>query len=152
MTTLHELGNERFNNVVARDFLNLILSERIGQGQFRSVYEYDPDPTCVIKMEDKYTSFSNVTEWQIWDKIKGTEFAKWFAPCVKISGTGVWLIQKKTIPLRAEELPKQVPAFFTDLKAENWGRIGKHVVCHDYGNNLLIEKGMTKLMRKPDWK
>ena len=152
MTSLYDLGVEYFSNVTAKDFMNMMLGELVGTGQYRQVYSLEFDDTCVIKLEDKYAKFSNVKEWEVWSAVKGTSYAKWFAPCVKISGNGAWLIQKKTTPARMEELPKEVPAFFTDLKLSNWGRLGKQIVCHDYGNHLLLEQGMTKRMRKPTWK
>jgi hypothetical protein len=44
-----------------------------------------------------------------------------------------------------------MPAFFTDLKRENFGLLLGRLVCHDYGVNLLMENGMTKRMRKANW-
>lgn len=61
-------------------------------------------------------------------------------------------MQSRTKPIEACELPKEVPAFFCDLKAANWGRLGKRIVCHDYGNNPLMEKGMTTRMKKAVWR
>jgi hypothetical protein len=47
--------------------------------------------------------------------------------------------------------PTALPAFFTDFKRENFGFIDGRFVCHDYGTTLLMERGMTKAMRKVDW-
>lgn len=54
-------------------------------------------------------------------------------------------------PVSARDLPRKVPAFFTDLKAENWGRIDGRFVCVDYGLHLLHEHGMTSRMRSVRW-
>lgn len=146
-----DLDNENFRTSLARDVSGFLFGERIGGGQFREVYEYHPDPTLVAKIEDGYASFENILEHEIWRAVKSTEFACWFAPISQISGNGLFLLQKRTKPVARKDLPAKVPAFFTDLKPENWGWYRGRIVCHDYGRNLLMERGMTKAMRKADW-
>lgn len=88
-------------------------------------------------------------EWQIWQVVKDTDMAKWFAPCEHISGSGSVLIMKRTTP--TDRLPTKVPAFFDDLKPNNWGKLGTHTVCHDYGHNSLIEYGLSVCLKKAEW-
>jgi hypothetical protein len=120
----------------------------MGYGTHRAVYLSKLLPDCVIKMElgDR---FANVIEWEVWNAVKDTEHAKWFAPCLHLSPNGMILVQQKTEP--AYEYPKEIPAYFTDIKGENFGMLNGNFVCHDYGNNLLMERGMTKRMRKVNW-
>jgi len=93
-----------------------------------------------------------VMEWQVWDRVAWVEGIKdWFCPLVGISNCGTVLIQKKAIDLRKEELPERVPSFFTDLKTENWGMYNGKPVIRDYGTHLLMERGMTKAMKKAKW-
>ena len=152
MTDLRgELESSHFRTTVAKDLSRLAVGDLLGAGQFREVFEWLPDPSMVVKIEDRAKSFSNVHEELVWQRVRGTEFAKWFAPVHAISDNGTVLLMERTGPLLPRELPKQVPAFFTDLKLSNWGRLNGRVVCHDYGIHLLIEKGLTKRMRRADW-
>lgn len=140
-----------FNNTIARDFFQLMTGEMLGSGVGREVWTLKENPDLVVKFETGAQSFQNIMEWEVWERIQFTEHARWFAPCVRISGCGTILIQKRTERLPASRLPKQVPTFFTDLKAENWGDLNGKAVCHDYGYHLLMEKGMSKRMRKVEW-
>lgn len=58
---------------------------------------------------------------------------------------------KRTHPIPPGSYPDRMPAFLTDMKRTNYGLIGKQVVCHDYGTNLLMQMGLTKRMKKADW-
>ena len=131
----------------------MVCGATIGYGAFREVFEYNlrPPGTAVIKVEQKQGMFENVLEFEVWDKVKNTEFAKWFAPCRRISHSGTWLVQDRTKPLTEKQLPDKVPSFFTDIKRANMGWYKGHPVFHDYGRNLLMERGMTKRMQKIDW-
>lgn len=146
-----QLEADHFRTVVSRDISRLAVGELLGRGQYREVFEWLPNKALVLKVENGAKCFSNVLEHEVWERIKGTEHAKWFAPVVDISDTGAVLLQTRTQPVLARELPTHVPAFFTDLKPANWGRLGKRIVCHDYGVHLMLEVGMTKRMRKADW-
>jgi len=47
--------------------------------------------------------------------------------------------QRKTQPLYSrheKHIPDKIPAFFTDVKPDNWGWIGNQLVCHDYAHCL----------------
>lgn len=138
-------------NTICRDFFGLIAGDELGRGIARRVHVFEPDPSLVLKFETPTHSFQNVQEWQVWDRIKDTKHARWFAPCVKISACGTVLLQKRAQPIAARKLPKRVPAFFTDMKSTNWGLIDDRAVSIDYGTHLLMEVGMTGRLRKADW-
>lgn len=129
----------------------LLCSEKIGSGMGRDVYASKVLPDCVIKCESNAGSFQNQFEWETWQQVKNTPFAKWFAPCKWISACGGVLVMQRTHPIQPGHYPERVPAFLTDLKRTNYGLIGKQVVCHDYGTNLLIQMGLTKRMKKAEW-
>lgn len=143
-------ASEPLTGTIARDFFHLICGEKLGFGLSRDVFVFEWDPRYVVKFEAGAQSFQNVTEWNTWqDAQHHDEAAKWLAPCVKISACGCVLIQRRTRP--AKKLPDKVPAFFTDLKASNFGMIGSKFVCHDYGINLMCNSGLTTRLRKADW-
>lgn len=151
MTTGYVDTVSHFQSTLSKDVRDMLIGESIAYGAHRHVFNHASDATLVVKLEDIAKHFYNVNEWQAWERIRYTPFAKWFAPCVDISPCGTVLLMKKAKAVTAEELPKLVPAFFTDLKAENWGKLGKRFVCVDYGLHLLLEHGMTKRMRKANW-
>jgi hypothetical protein len=124
--------------------LLLLVGPMIGQGVYREVYEVRGRPDVVLKVEVAGTEFCNATEWNIWRRVADTPFAKWFAPCLAIDQGGGALLQKRTKPMSDTAWRKlKVPAFFTDMKADNWGLIGGQPVCHDYALNRIIERGVT---------
>lgn len=145
------LYTDNFTTTIAKDLFSLICGPKIGQGAFREVYASNTNPKVVVKFEGREGNFDNIIEHEVWQRIQNTEFARWFAPVRHISACGTILVQDRTEPLAMSELPARIPAFFTDLKRQNWGRLNGKIVCHDYGRNLLMEEGMTKRMRKADW-
>jgi hypothetical protein len=150
---------------VLTDFYNLFCGKVLGEGAARKVYEHNFDGKVVIKVETGDYSFQNITEWQTWERVKHTDLAQYFAPCVAISPNGRVLVQRRTS--RPTYYPDKVPAFFTDLKLDNFGVLTNGnvfvddvfdvrnpkgaFVCHDYGMHMMLEKGMTKRMRKAEW-
>lgn len=142
---------EHFTTTLSRDIRDMFLGDAMGYGTFRHVFNHATNPDAVVKLENGAQSFHNIAEWQVWQSVKDTELAKWFAPCISISASGTVLVMQRAKPVSVDELPKLVPVFFTDLKAENWGLIGKRYVCVDYGLHLLHERGMTKRMRRAYW-
>lgn len=136
------------------DSFNLLCGRLIGSGMTRHVYECNLRHDLVIKVEsaDVRTHFQNLVEWMVWSRVAGTDFEKWFAPVIEISPNGRCLVMAKTEPLGIAELPKKMPAFFTDFKLQNFGRYKGQIVCHDYGTNLLMERGMTKAMKTVVWR
>jgi hypothetical protein len=124
---------------------------RLGGGASRAVYEFDLMPRTVIKITTDPAS--NMNEWELWKAVKKVPvYAKWFAPCLYISPTGHFLLQKKVRKItKRDKLPKTLPALFTDVKTSNWGFIGKQLVCHDYQHlERAVDTGMNATL-KADW-
>lgn len=113
------------------DAFDLLIGEKIGSGYARDVYLCPLDSSVVVKIEDKSRTYQNPVEWETWTFVAGTEYAKWFAPCLRISMNARVLIMKRTAPIA--KLPRLLPSFMVDLKPENWGMLDDRVVCHDYG-------------------
>ena len=134
---------------VNRDVFSLLCAKNIGVGVSREVWSSDVFPDCVVKIEDTKGMFQNVVEWEIWQRVVGTPFERWFAPCRWISSHGLVLVQKRTTP--PTKFPDRMPAFLCDFKRTNYGLYEGRVVCHDYGTALIFEHGMTKRMRKANW-
>ena len=139
------------NAFIHRDAFNLLCHQRIGYGISREVFSSKLLPDCVIKIEEGGASFQNVVEWETWKRVVGTPASRWFAECRWISPNGSVLIMERTREPRPEDYPKKMPAFLGDFKRTNYGMVGKHLVCHDYGTNLLFENGMTTRMQSVDW-
>lgn len=121
------------SKTVTRDFMELFLGRKLGQGMSRSVYVCRQDEEHVLKIELSAGRFQNVIEWEVWETVKETKYKKWFAPCVAISPCGTILIQKRAEQLPKNQYPKKIPAFFRDIKYQNFGMINKQFVCLDYG-------------------
>lgn len=142
-----------FPTTAAKDLWSLVFGKKIGSGMSRVVYEYLPDPSYVIKEEKYVGHFQNVIEWEIWENVQYIpHIAKWFAPCLKISPNGMYLIQKKVTPAEANKYPKEIPYFFKDLKMDNYGLLNGKIVCCDYGTFLREDHFDTKRMKKVKWK
>lgn len=136
-------------NLIAHDLFHMLAGPKLGGGMSRTVYDWNLIKNAVVKFEQP-DYYQNVCEWQTWSRIKDTELAKWFAPCLDISPCGRVLIQAKTKPIQGR-LPEKLPAFFTDIKWDNFGIYKGRVVCHDYGLHLMLENGMTNRMTKVVW-
>lgn len=140
----------------ARDMANFFLGDKIGTGMNRDVYKFPFDETYIVKYEYAANKcFQNVIEWEFWETVKNTSMAKWFAPCLAISQNGLYLIQKKVEMIPRDQFPKKVPRFFTDLKYENFGKIGKAFVAFDYGTmhiGCIDESLSSKKTKKAEWK
>lgn len=140
-----------FNNTISKDLLALVTGKYLGKGVAREVFRSALNPDHVFKFEVLSSSFQNALEWEAWDAVKRTKHAKWFCPCIHISSCGTVLIQRYARNIDIAELPKEVPAFFTDLKTDNWGIIDGQPVCRDYGRSLLMDRGLSNKMRKAEW-
>lgn len=113
------------------DLIRFCFGDKIGQGIYRSVYEWSHKKGVVIKYADAVEQ--NITEWAVWNAVKGTKHSKWFAPVVDCSPCGHFLLMKRARPIRyTDKIPKTAPAFLTDKKKSNYGFIGKQLVCIDY--------------------
>lgn len=119
------------------DLFYMLTGDKLGEGQYRTVYDYQLEKGRVIK-HDTRENWSNVSEHMLYGVSMGTELEKWLAPVYWLSPGGIWLIMAKTTPIPAGKLPKKVPKIFTDLKPENWGMYKGRPVCHDYGNNAAL--------------
>lgn len=136
-----------------QDALTLLCGERLGDGISRAVFACAVNPEWVVKVcHTGDTRFQNQYEWRVWHNAQeAPDVKKWLAPCLHISQAGNFLVQRRTTPVKLDELRKllpRVPAYLTDLKVGNWGRIGKRIVCHDYGTALMHLPTGTK---KADW-
>ena len=133
---------------VMTDWWNLCAGDVLGEGASRKVMVYAINPDYVLKIEEARYSFKNVSEWNFWNDNKKTDLKKWLAPIKHISPCGSILIQKRVSPCREKDLPKKIPACFTDLKTENWGWLGGSVVCCDYANHIAK---YSQKMKKANW-
>lgn len=138
------------NAAAHRDAFNMLCDELIGRGMSRATFSSKVLPDCVVKVEDGAGDFQNIKEWELWQAVRHTKFAKWFAPCRWISPNGIVLVMERTTP--AWEFPAEMPVFLTDYKRENYGMLNGQLVCHDYGMHTMLEFGMTKRMRKVEWR
>lgn len=133
-----------------QELLGLISGSRLGFGCYRSVYQYLPDPTLVLKVAAERPD-QNVIEHAIWKEVESVKgIAKWFAPCLHISPCGVYMLQRKVQFGLPKDYPAKIPACFTDLKYENYGFIGNQLVCCDYAG-LLLSLNIGTRMKKVDW-
>lgn len=121
---------------ISTDMVLSLCGKNLGDGCIRSAYVYNLDDKYVIKLESG-NSGHNLVEYLLWQEIKelqgDLEWVKtWFAPIKWISPNGKLLVMERTFEKPDKERPTTVPAFFTDLKRNNWGWIGNKFVCHDY--------------------
>ncbi len=141
-----------FKSTIERDFFGMFAGDHLGSGSGREVYAFGLDDKYVIKFENGAQSFQNIREWDVWCDAEFMDpvIKKWLAPCDRISASGTILIQRRTTP--AIKFPDKVPSFLTDLKRSNFGMIGRQFVAHDYGVHLVCNSGLTKRLRKADWR
>lgn len=136
---------------VFEDAFNLLCGAKVGDGMSRTVFECELWKGHVVKVEKDPHRFQNVLEWEVWRRVSETSLCRWFAPCKHLSPNGQILIMERTYPAPPDLYPKKMPAFFTDMKRENFGILDGKLVCHDYAVNLLMERGMTRAFRNADW-
>lgn len=131
-------------------FMDIVCGEYIASGSSRDVYECTTNKKWVVKIQKQKSNYENILEWTAWLSMRYSIWEKWFAPCRYVSDNGRILIQDRVKPLTDKTRPKEVPAFFTDLKDENFGTIGNQVVACDYAftYNRLISINTTKRMIK----
>lgn len=136
---------------IVTDIITSLCGDFLGEGTYRSTFAYALDPKkYVVKIEKESTS-CNLVEYMMWQEIEGLcgdlEWVKkWFAPVKWVSPNGKVLIMERTFEKDLKR-PEKVPKFLWDVKANNFGWIGKNFVCHDYGqfyNFLHYPKGMKK--------
>lgn len=139
---------------VTLDLISSICGKFIGGGCFRNVFEYNPDPDFVVKIEHG-TGRANIVEHQIWEEVSGlcgnlAFVKKWFAPVKWISPSGRILVMQRTEILEGKKKPEKVPTFLWDIKPDNFGWIGNKYVCHDYGFFHALTN-YSKRMKKANW-
>ncbi len=134
------------------DLESIIVGKALGIGIHRKVAVFLPGTNKVIKIAEECPNI-NVLEDEIWQMVKDTNIAKWFAPCVAISPCGIYLIQERAETRPKSEYPKMIPNFFSDLKYANYGWIKGKFVCVDYASCIstsMVHKWTGK-MKKADW-
>ena len=144
----------------ADELWSVLVGRVIDEGVHRKVYEVQFHEGLVLKMEKSTRAFHNVREWEVWNNVSWSEeLAKWFAPCVAISSNGKFLLQKRTRPVRIEDMPALCPKCLTDKKVQNFGWYDGRVVAHDYSFTLPnFERRLVKgkwwddvESRNPEW-
>jgi hypothetical protein len=134
------------------DLALFFCGKHLGGGIGREVFALRGDTSKVLKFGCNAGN-QNIIEYELWNVVESNKkLAPWFAPCYDISGLGLWMLQARTHPIEKADLPKKVPAIFTDLKAENWGWLNNRPVCHDYGTVLcrMVTSSVERL-RRADW-
>lgn len=121
----------------------MLLGKKLGSGIHRAAYVYNLDESCVIKVAtDEYGRGANVLEHKLWWELENWDDGKkWFAPVIALSDGGKYLVMKRAQRGRDVDYPEKVPSFFTDLKRDNFGFIGKQLVCVDYASCLMLTDG-----------
>ena len=137
--------------ISARELAGLTLGKKIGEGASRDVYECSLNDKVVIKYEVRGKMFQNVMEWNIWQEVKDTKYASWFAQCLDISPCGLFLVMEKISIPDKKMYPKKVPEFFTDLKYNNFGMVVKQLVAVDYGFPIIFKDNDLKKKKKAEW-
>ena len=139
------------DKTLSLDMAHFFLGEIINWGETRTVFSNPHDPKTVIKWE-RTASSNNLLEFEWWNEIKEyKELRKWFAPALRISGCGKFLVIGKTdIVLN---WPTRLPKFMHDIKQENYGTYKDQFVCHDYANLCMVD-GLKKRskMKRVKWK
>jgi len=133
---------------IHEEAFNLLCGDLIGEGESRRVFECKIRPDLVVKVEEAdFRIFANVIEQKLFDDTKDIQaISKWLAPCEFLSPDGRILLQRKCDPVPSSfKLPDKVPEFLGDLKRENFGVLGKKLVCVDYG--IYFSTISTKLVK-----
>lgn len=139
---------------VSVELIISLLGEKIGAGVYRSVYAYNLDNRYVVKVEPLNTE-SNMSEYIVWKEVQNLTgnlawVKEWFSPILWCSPNGKILVQRRTQERPNKKRPEKVPAFFFDVKQDNFGWIGNKLVCHDYGI-LYGLISYSKKMKKVTW-
>jgi hypothetical protein len=135
---------------LAKQALNLLVGECLGQGASRRVYALRNTPDLVLKLEYDNRDFSNVIEWTTWSQLQKTKWAEWLAPCISIDEFSGVLIQARADDLTDEQWAalKEYPAFLGDAGRRNWGWYKGRPVMRDYAFNHLITCGLKNMKMK----
>lgn len=139
------------NTFIHKEVFRLLCEDEIGSGMSRRVWTSPFLPGRVVKTEEGSRRFQNVFEWETWNQVKDTKWARWFAPCVTISPCGGVLVMERTSRPTEKQFVARMPVFLTDFKRENYGMLKGRLVCHDYGTNVLMQTGLNDRLKKVEW-
>lgn len=153
-----QLDQTTHGPVVTHDLIRSLLGERIGYGISREVYSVPLARHLVAKVAridsvHPVGIIANVQEYATWEAVTmfPDHVRQWFCPCHSISIHGTTLFMERAEPINREQLPKDVPVYFTDLKLENWGMYKGKPVCLDYANLLIVNQLLSKRTKKATW-
>lgn len=131
------------SSTLSREMFDVMCGPLLGEGVYRRVFRCAIDPRYVVKFETRANSFANVIEWETWCIARHQDAGLWLAPCLAISDKGQVLLQRYAEDVTEADIPDRVPAWLSDLKPENFGRVDGRIVCRDYGGTLILQHAMT---------
>ncbi len=79
--------------------MDKLLGKKIGKGVRRDVFEHKKDDSLVIKALLNKTDNHNILEMENWNNAD-EETKQFLAPCIEITYDGVYLTQKKGVPIK----------------------------------------------------
>lgn len=126
-------------------FKRKLCGKKIGQGQYREVYECKIDPRYVVKIEENPEVFANIMEYMTYRQ--RPELHLYLAHPAFITDDGKILVQRRVKHKDIKYYPDRIPAVFCDLKITNCGWIGKRFVACDYGMTLSANYNKTRKAR-----
>lgn len=135
-----------------KELENYLKGKWLGNGIYRTVYVFAPNPLLVLKIanDDNSGREVNLLENRIYWEMSGTPYEKWFAPVISVSDAGKYLLQKRVEMPPKNQYPKLLPYFFTDTKYSNFGLLDGNFVCCDLGS-FMLTRGVSTKMKKVDW-
>lgn len=135
------------------DLQSLCFGEELGSGYSRKVFSFAPDPKMVIKYAPELPK-ENMIEYEIWQMVKHVKsIARWFAPVCSMSTCGIFLLMERIERPMKKDYPARVPAFFGDLKYDNFGIWRGKFVCCDYSGfvSTSLSHKWSGQMKKAKW-
>jgi hypothetical protein len=121
------------------ELFDFLRGKLLGSGATRDVYEFLPEPDkYVLKVEktpcdnENRDWMQNTQEWLFWNNCAKSA-KRWLAPCLQLSRSGKYLLQRRATPITKQQRPLRLPAFITDIKDANLGIVDGKVVMVDYG-------------------
>lgn len=127
---LHRL---KLRVIVNYDKMEYCKTIPVGNGISRTVYKHPSDPRKVVKIEEA-GYFQNLNEWLLWQQWKSQPaLSRWLAPCYEISADGRRLVMEYVHDLEPWKPITEIPNWLREPQKENFGYMGKKIVCRDYG-------------------
>ena len=119
------------------------------KGRRRLIYDYGKN---VLKVNrDKNLPDFNLQEWENWLKVKGTEFEKYFCPCIQYNPVKKTLVMVKGRKINWDNEKYyniQVPLIFTDRKLTNFCLYEDRIVSIDYHKINLLQHEFITINRR----